>query len=182
MQSNSTVFTSGLIDEAANIIRPGFEDLIRRRDRRIAAAIAVLDPVVTSRGYDEKVPLPVIWTGVFGEHDKRKWAAPYDEFVRYKARNTWKHGMPGHLAALEPWLYEKGDFKFPGAEKRGQLIVATSGLEWQDDFAISASLAAICHGLSLRWFGAEFARKPYFIGHEDFLSAPAQAPDVISNA
>lgn len=179
----SAILTPLLAERAARIIAPGIEFLIGERrqqgDDRNAVAIVVLDPVRIEEARIQAImnngdpSLPILWQGVIGEQNSNNWKNPFNEFARKKALVSLKTGKPSHLIQQDqPYMYEVGDFKYGGSEVRGNLIVAASGLRWEDDYLVSSSFAATLHSLSLSAMTEEFKRKVYFIGATETVTPP----------
>src|SRR3989344_5802107 len=164
---SSALLTKEIIAEAVEILRPGLEAFIIDQ-QRVVACIVVLDPTI----YPPAEPVQ-IWNGSVGEQDRTKWPRPYDFYASKKAALTFRTRFPSHIVVFDkPHLLVEGDFKYGGSTIRDDLIVATSGLDWKHDLAVSEAVASLCRALCLKESETEFKREPFFIGEKN----PAPGP------
>lgn len=156
---SSALLTKQIAQQAITIVAAGIiEEFIKKGNGRMAAAIIVLDPTIPFRplsaleALDGRHYLPVVHEEIIGEQDPAKWPAgrDYAAFARAKALVSWRTGLPTHLVQRDsPHLFQSGDFKYGGSAIVKGIIVATSGLEWYHDLAVSEAVAGMCHALTI---------------------------------
>lgn len=174
----SALFTKAIVERAINLIRAGVtEDFIKQGKDRVVAYVVVLNPTLPfqfqylrSGPSETRVDarLPILWEGAIGEQDRSKWPRKYDQFARAKALVSWRTGLPSHVVQRDyPHMYEGGDFKYGGSTIVNGIIVATSGLDWNHDLAVSGMVASACHALTIGAFEKEFAGPDFYIRGEE---------------
>ena len=115
---------------------------------------------MNERGITKRSPIGCLIIGVEQEHellvlanisyDESLWGAiDYAVVAKGKGVVCARERMDTlAIAKLEPWRFQRGDCRYPGAVYRDGLVVAFSGIEARNDHTISAMIAELVMGLS----------------------------------
>jgi hypothetical protein len=139
--NKSAFLTRDVVKSVVDILRPGIERYMRTEIHRKTAWVVVLDPAVPL--CDD---MTILWEGAIGDGNSENWKRPYGKFARLKAKLTWRTRLPSHLVRQDmAHLYMDGDIAYGGSTIYREIIVAVSGLAWQDDLMIAGAVASMCY-------------------------------------
>lgn len=127
-----------LAESALQLLEPAITKLLSEKAKRTDSHIVVMDP--TKKPWETSFEDAILLEKSIGDRDK--WARPFDEFARGKARQAWRDGRDNarkHL--LAPATLGAGDIAFYGSFEYEGVIVASSGVEECFDVLISAWVA-----------------------------------------